>query len=104
MGKLRRRSSDRLKLSLEDRDTLTNCEACRGTGKLIIESPNGTYRQKTCTWCEGVGGVPRDVAKAYKRWDRLAKYYMSKGLCPSAPKDPKKKKSIPPPPKSKKKV
>lgn len=81
MGKLRRKSEDRLKLDLKERDTLLPCGACMGNGVVVEENANGRYKVKKCIWCNGLGGYTRTMAAAHARWVRILTHNQKVGAC-----------------------
>lgn len=75
MGTLRRKSSHRIHLPKEDQDTLVPCPRCKGNGRVVIQDDGRLYRTLMCKWCQGSGGVNRDLIRAWRRLERWIKYY-----------------------------
>jgi len=84
MGKLRSDSERirraRLKLNVDDRDTLLPCPACNGEGKRLVET-KGRYRQWSCSWCNGTGATGALMVKAFRRWLGIANWNRLRNPC-----------------------
>ena len=75
MGTKRRTSSQNLRirsrLPSPERETLTPCPACEGTGQKLTERPDGTYKMSQCRWCCGAKAVDHVMFAMFRRWLRL---------------------------------
>lgn len=74
MGTLRRKSSDRWKLNIKERDTLMTCNYCNGNGHILHENET-TYKQKICCFCQGFGFVNKEIYRACMRWKKILAHY-----------------------------
>lgn len=85
MGTWRRRSSAGLKLRLskppKERETLSPCPACGGSGVCLLQPTAGSYRQVQCRWCEARGYVDSAMLSAHARWLRILRWNRAVGAC-----------------------
>jgi len=85
MGNVKKRSRGSIKLRNgfpeEERYTLVTCPVCDGDGKRIVEEEDGGYVALICKWCDGRGGVTKDVHRLYERWRRILRVNLNAGKC-----------------------
>lgn len=84
MGKLRTDSSSQIEAQSSwppaERDTLTTCPACGGSGKKEVPGQQpGQYRYLGCRWCSGYGSVTKKVHLAFLRWLRILNWNRLRG-------------------------
>jgi hypothetical protein len=72
----------------DDRPTLFPCRNCGGTGKLIVETARGRYKQIDDRWCHGAGTMDHEMLRLYRRWLAIFKANRSAGKCGGAPTVP----------------
>lgn len=75
------RAMQRLQVDIEDRETLLPCPACNGEYRHLVETPMGSYKTRTCRWCN-MGMVDKRITGLFTRWLRIYNANRAKGLCP----------------------
>ncbi len=67
-------------LHTDERETLTSCPACEGSGKRLVETAQ-KYMAVSCRWCEGNAVVNIDIFRLHQRWLRIKLIHKLAGHC-----------------------